>query len=296
MEHDSVDSIFLGSAILIFFVMAIFYLQAKKTQPTRQEPHITNTSHLNNPPEIITMRPAAHSFGVWHIVLGALALSVIVLVSKLAWTEIDNAQQREQLALAQRKLELEKQAHEQQLQLERETHEQDMLMKQEAQHKIETSDSRAMTMTQQAGIPRDNSSSLPAPAPAPAPVITSNYVTEQGTPIYECVTTNGQKTFSNVPCPDQVVQVRTIVIPPTNAMSGGMARGYTPSLSHTPNQTIVVRQTSVVRNTKNTIDCDNAKRMYNFDRGYKFLKPEDNRRHVNDVLRSCGSWPNDLDE
>lgn len=105
------------------------------------------------------------------------------------------------------------------------------------------------------------------------------------TKIMKCTDETGKITYSNIKCAGKtkVEEVKA----EANVIDSGELRAWAARNPHQPTYTQQTAETSAQQFS--AIDCENAKRSYEFERGYKYGKAIDEKRR--DVYRACGYWP-----
>lgn len=108
--------------------------------------------------------------------------------------------------------------------------------------------------------------------------------------VFKCTGADGKVTWSNQPCPSaaraQVLEVRPNVVDSAGlrnwaARSPARAKVAEPA----PSSSVTSGQVA------NPLECDNARRGYEFEAGYRYRKHDVLRAKAREVFDKCGYWP-----
>lgn len=118
-------------------------------------------------------------------------------------------------------------------------------------------------------------------------LIATTKICMAGELVYKCTSEKGKITLSNKGCPENGTH-ENYIVEPNILESSGLRRlqaiGYGKDAGKvTPRK----QQERYI----NPVECENAKRAYNFEAGYKYRNSEVQRIKSNEVYRNCGYWP-----
>lgn len=103
--------------------------------------------------------------------------------------------------------------------------------------------------------------------------------------IHKCKNSEGKITLSNVGCNVKEKAEQLTVTP--NVIDSSGLRGY--ARRNPPKVEVAVPKSN--QPFFNAVECDNAKRMYEFAAGYKYARPGEAFDKSKEVFRQCGYWP-----
>ncbi|MDO8417086.1 MAG: hypothetical protein Q7S87_12845 [Agitococcus sp.] len=127
---------------------------------------------------------------------------------------------------------------------------------------------------------------------------------------WKCTDDTGVATYSTEPCNSDSKQPqqntsRAMLATKPNEKEIRIVESQSVNVIHNPrpaprviNNTVVVYRNADNQpnlNRMNSLDCQNAKRAYKFEKGSYFGKSFNRERILNDVVTKCGGWPSDLE-
>lgn len=116
-----------------------------------------------------------------------------------------------------------------------------------------------------------------------------------GSEIWECVSPNGKKVFSNLPCAKEQ-EKWNFVTQETTVINGFDKSRSQPAPNHQNIRPLLRQKNNVIMNNNklNSLDCQNAKRAWKFENDNELSKSYNKERLRKDVWIKCGTWPKDL--
>lgn len=108
--------------------------------------------------------------------------------------------------------------------------------------------------------------------------------------VFQCTDSAGKVTWSNQPCPTNARSQAREVTPnvvDSEGLRGWAARNPARARAVPPPESSAATPTRVM----DPLACDNAKRAYEFEAGYRYRKWDVLQAKAREVHEKCGYWP-----
>lgn len=292
--------------LLIGLYIRVRIKVSNRVKSEKQEPKIGNLDNIQN--EVVVMRPLGNSSSYSNLNTYWPLLGVIAAVVAIGYVWLSSTEKKHEIDVALAAQTSQEQAKTQERK-QREAFYEGMNQQVFNNQEEEAENARIawenyneaqkqQKVNEILAMERQSSNNVYHNTPAPTQSKVNSY--------WKCTDNTGVTTYSVEPCnieAKQPQQNASLKFVPTEKEIR-IVDTHRVNVIHnpTPAPKVIAKTVVVYRNADsqpslnkmNSLDCQNAKRAYKFEKGSYFGKSFNKERITNDVLVKCGGWPNDL--